>query len=63
VTLGGSIVYGLGKAQIGTSSTDVQDASTFGWTMSCRHHIDPGGILLEAFHRFSKAVYCFLRGH
>jgi len=33
VTLGGSISYGLGQAQIGTSSTDVQDASTFGWTM------------------------------
>lgn len=33
VTLGGSLSYGLGKAQIGTSSTDVQDASTFGWTM------------------------------
>lgn len=33
VTIGGSLSYGLGKAQIGTSSTDVQDASTFGWTM------------------------------
>lgn len=33
VTLGGSISYGVGQAQIGTSSTDVQDASTFGWTM------------------------------
>jgi long-subunit fatty acid transport protein len=33
VTLGGSLSYGVGKAQIGTSSTDVQDASTFGWTM------------------------------
>jgi hypothetical protein len=33
VTLGGSISYGTGQAQIGTSSTDVQSASTFGWTM------------------------------
>lgn len=33
VTLGGSVSYGTGQAQIGTSSTDVQSASTFGWTM------------------------------
>jgi hypothetical protein len=34
VTLGGSMSYGLGQAQIGgTSPTDVQDASTFGYTM------------------------------
>lgn len=33
VTLGGSLSYGKGQSQIGTSSTDVQDASTFGWTM------------------------------
>ena len=33
VTLGGNLSYGLGLAQIGTPSTDVQRASTFGWTM------------------------------
>lgn len=34
VTVGGSISYGKGQSQIGgTSTTDVQDATTFGWTM------------------------------
>ncbi len=34
VTLGGSLSYGRGQSQIGgTSSTDVQDATTFGWTL------------------------------
>jgi long-chain fatty acid transport protein len=33
VTIGGSISYGLGQSQIGTSSTEVQNAKTFGWTM------------------------------
>lgn len=34
VTLGGSISYGRGQAQIGgTSPTDVQDATTLGWSM------------------------------
>lgn len=34
VTLGGSMSYGRGQSQIGgTSSTDVQNATSFGWTM------------------------------
>lgn len=34
VTLGGSMSYGVGQSQIGgTSSTDAQNATTFGWTM------------------------------
>jgi long-chain fatty acid transport protein len=33
VTLGGSLSYGVGQAQIGTPSTDVQRATTFGWTL------------------------------
>lgn len=33
VTIGGSMSYGLGQSQIGTSNTEVQNAKTFGWTM------------------------------
>jgi long-chain fatty acid transport protein len=33
VTLGGSLSYGTGQAQIGTSNTEVQDATSLSWTM------------------------------
>lgn len=33
VTLGGSLSYGVGQAQIGTSNTEVQNATALGWTM------------------------------